>query len=239
MSDEPALDRPGTSEDRIRWGLGEAVTGYLVAFFLLNLVAALWFGATGEEEPSLGSLVSILVASWTGLVGAAVLTSRFKGIGTLRDDFGLRIAPGDVLPGLVVGVVSQLALVPLVYLPVKLLNPDLDLKEEARNIVGVARGPGLALLFLFLVVGAPVVEELFFRGLLQRALARRFGPRWAVAVSAVVFGLIHFQPLLFFGLAAFGVVLGLLAHRSGRLGPGIVAHAAFNAVTVVLLVMAR
>ncbi len=239
MSDEPVLDRRDTSDDRIRWGLGEAVTGYLVAFFLLNLVAGLWYGATGDDDPSLASLVTTLVASWTGLVGAAVLTSRFKGIGTLREDFGLRFEPGDLLLGLAAGVVSQLALVPLVYLPLKLSNPDLDLSEEARTIVGVARGPGLAVLALFLVVGAPIVEELFFRGLLQRALARRFGPRWAVAVSAVVFALIHFQPLLFPGLAAFGVVLGLLAHRSGRLGPGIVAHAAFNAVTVVLLVLAR
>ena len=191
MSDEPVLDRRGTPEDRVRWGLGEAVTGYLVAFVLLNLVGGLWFGLTEQKGPSLGSLLSTLTALWLGLVGAAVLTSRFKGMGSLREDFGLRMERGDVLPGLAIGIGCQLLLVPLVYLPVKLLNPDLDLTEEARTITGLARGPGLVVLALFLVVGAPLVEELFFRGLLQRALTRRLGARWGVGVAALVFGVAH------------------------------------------------
>ena len=40
-------------------------------------------------------------------------------------------------------------------------------------------------------------------------------------------------------LILFGVVLGVLAERTGRLGPGIVAHATFNAVTVISLTVRR
>jgi membrane protease YdiL (CAAX protease family) len=36
-------------------------------------------------------------------------------------------------------------------------------------------------------------------------------------------------------LAAFGAVLSWLAHRYGRLGPGLVAHATFNAITLLAL----
>ena len=39
-----------------------------------------------------------------------------------------------------------------------------------------------------------------------------------------------------FALAAFGLVLSVLAHRTGRLGPSIWAHVGFNATTVVALV---
>jgi membrane protease YdiL (CAAX protease family) len=57
-----------------------------------------------------------------------------------------------------------------------------------------------------------------------------------VGLTAVCFGLAHFEALQLIGLVGFGVVLGSLAWRTGRLGPGIVAHAAFNAVTFVALV---
>ena len=38
-------------------------------------------------------------------------------------------------------------------------------------------------------------------------------------------------------LVAFGAVLGTLAYKTGRLGPGIIAHMAFNAVTVIALLL--
>lgn len=239
MSDEPAL-RSGASGQRLPgWGLGEAIAGYAVAFFLAALAGAVWLGVTGQREESLGLVIVTLVGQWTGLVGAALATSRWKGTGSLRDDFGLRIQAGDFLPGLALGVAAQLVVIPLLYVPFKLLNPDLDLAEEARELTALARGPGLAVLAVLLVVGAPLVEELFFRGLLLRALDRRYGPRWAVGVSAVAFGVTHFQPLQLLGLVVFGVVLGGLAQRRGRLGASLVAHAAFNATTVVFLVAAR
>lgn len=55
-------------------------------------------------------------------------------------------------------------------------------------------------LFTFSFVAIP--EELFFRGLLQNLLERRFGPKWALLMSAVLFGLSHFNKRL--PAAAFG-----------------------------------
>jgi membrane protease YdiL (CAAX protease family) len=97
----------------------------------------------------------------------------------------------------------------------------------------------VAVLFVFLVIGAPVVEELFFRGLLLRSLDRRFGTPAAVIGSALVFGLVHYELLQLPALILFGIVLAVLAERTGRLGPGIAAHAAFNAATVLSLTLAR
>lgn len=239
VGDEPAIENSPSGPRRIGWGLGEAIAGYAVAFFASGMAGAIWYAVTGREEASLGLVGVTLVAQWTGLAGAALVVSRWKGAGSLREDFGLRVEARDVLPGVAFGVGVQLVLLPLLYVPFRLLNPDLDLAEEARELTDLARGPGLVLLAVGLVIGAPLVEELFFRGLLLRALDQRFGPRWAVGVSAVAFGVTHFQPLQLLGLVAFGVVLGLLAQRKGRLGPSLVAHAAFNTTTVVLLVAAR
>lgn len=57
--------------------------------------------------------------------------------------------------------------------------------------------------------------------------------------SSTVFGISHFQLVQFPGLFAFGVVLAVLAVRTGRLGPSIAAHVAFNGVAVIGLFLAR
>jgi membrane protease YdiL (CAAX protease family) len=57
--------------------------------------------------------------------------------------------------------------------------------------------------------------------------------------SAILFGLAHFEALQLAALILFGLILGTLAYRTGRLGPTIVAHAAFNAVTVLTLTLNR
>ena len=85
------------------------------------------------------------------------------------------------------------------------------------------------LLVVLVVVGAPLVEELFYRGLLQGPLVARYNPVVVVTGVAAVFAFIHFRPVEYPGLFAFGLVLGVCALRTGRLGMPIVAHVGFNA----------
>jgi uncharacterized protein len=221
-----------------------------------SLAVLIWVAATGSSTTSaststVGATVAGLVGLWVGLAGAPVLASRLKGAGRLALDFGfrLRLWP-DVPLGVGVGIGSQLILLPVLYVPVRLLVPHLDqqLGQPAQHLTGGADTGGLVVLGIFVVLGAPLVEELFFRGLLLRSLektkalaslGRRASPTIAVLISAVAFGLAHLEVLQLLGLTAFGVVLGVLAERWRRLGPGIVAHASFNFVTVLVLALSR
>lgn len=243
MTDPPVVGEPSPAPSPAppppRWGVGDAVAGFLAAFVISLTAGMVWVAATGEDDITLGLTVVTLVGQWTGLVGAVVLASRRKGAGDLGEDFGLGIERADIGVGLAAGVASQLVMIPLLYLPIQLLGGDLDVSEKAREVTDLGSGAGLALLAVCIVVGAPIAEELFFRGLLLRSVERRHGPRWAVGASAVAFGLTHFQPVQLLGLVAFGVVLGVLTRRAGRLGPALVAHMAFNATTVALLVATR
>jgi membrane protease YdiL (CAAX protease family) len=92
------------------------------------------------------------------------------------------------------------------------------------------------------VVMAPVVEELVFRGLLLRSLVKVMRAPFAILIQAVVFGVLHLNPEagianlgLVVILTGVGAVLGVAAHKLGRIAPTIIAHAIFNAVVMALV----
>jgi membrane protease YdiL (CAAX protease family) len=249
-----------SSESAERWGLADALVGLIVSMLLALLVGGTVISARGdytgkwsEHGAAAGRIASqiagdgslsapkltpiwlltlLQVPLWVGMLGA-VFYAAHKGRGL--GDFGLRMEPRDVPVGLLSGFLAQVVVVPLVYWPLLKLLGDPDVSAEARSLTDRAHGFGVVLLVVLTVVGAPVVEELFFRGLLLRSLERRLRPVLAVLVASLVFALVHFQLLQFVALVIFGAIAGTLAHRSGRLGPAIWAHVAFNATTVIAL----
>ena len=229
------------SERTPRWGLGDAAVGLLVGWVATAVDISLWVSAGGGQpsETSLGALAAGEAALWLGLLGAPLVASRRKGAGDLGTDFGFSARWTDALVGLPIGVVCQLLLVPLIYLPLQQFISKHDLEEPVRRVTDSAHGGGYIALTIVVVVGAPIVEELFFRGLVLRSLQRRFGDAWAVVGSAVLFGLAHFEPLQLPALVSLGVILGVMAVSTKRLGPSIFAHAGFNLVTMIALGVQR
>ncbi len=126
-----------------------------------------------------------------------------------------------------------MALVPALYVPLRSIWPDTfddeALTETATDLVDRADGALLAVLFVLVVFGAPVFEELLYRGLLQRPLLDRFPAPAVVVGVAAVFAIMHFRPVEYPGLFVAGLIFGLCAWRTGRLGPAIFAHIGFNA----------
>jgi hypothetical protein len=223
----------------VRWGLGDAAAGWILAQLGAFLTGAIVLSVTDREfdDLSIGAIAIIQTGMWLGMLGVPWFAAKVKGNGLVRD-FGLAIKAIDLPVGVAAGVVSQFAMF-LVYVPIFVLF-DLDaddLSAPAQEMTDRASGAlGTVLLVLVVGIGAPIAEELFYRGLVQRSAIRRFGEGWGVAFTALLFGAVHFQLLQFPSLAIFGAVLGILALRTGRLGPGIVAHMAFNLTAVISLV---
>lgn len=225
-----------------QWGIADAAVGFLVALFVSGILGRIVLSVAGVkqvEAASIGVIALLQATLWVGLLGAPVVATRYRGNG-LVEDLGLRFKLSDLGVGAAIGVSAQLILVPAISYPwLALLGKTKDdLAEPAERLAGKADDPlGVILLVVIIVIGAPIVEELFFRGLLLRAVNRKVAAVGAVTISAVVFGLVHFQTIQFPALVAFGVVLAVLAVRTGRLGPAIISHAAFNATTVVALLL--
>lgn len=92
---------------------------------------------------------------------------------------------------------------------------------------------GFLLAVLMVVLVGPAVEEAVFRGVLQRGLAARFGPRPAIAVQAAAFAAFHRSWWLLVPMFVLGIVLGWLVERRESLWPAIALHAMYNGITVV------
>jgi membrane protease YdiL (CAAX protease family) len=228
---------------RQTWGLGDVAVGILASMFLSLFVGGLiievaGWSSNGEVRVPIWGQGLLQLPLWAGYLGVALFATREKGTGPVRD-LGIAARPLDAPLGLLIGVATQLLLLPLIYVPIFwLTGTDTDeLSAPARELAGRADGTfGWVVFALMVGLGAPVVEELFYRGLLMRSLQKRGMQGWgAVAVAAAVFAAVHLQGLQLAGLFAFGFVAGALAYRSGRLGPAIWAHVGFNLTTVVVL----
>jgi membrane protease YdiL (CAAX protease family) len=222
-----------------RWGMGDAVAGTLASLVVPSLVAVVAFAiagvtATEADHLALWAVFLLQLPLWGVLVAVAVRAARTKGSGRVVDDFGLSMRWSDVPLGLAAGLGAQFAL-SIVLLPIYDLfdiNRD-DVGVTARDLADRAHGvTNVLILTVMVVVIAPVVEELFYRGLWLRAVERRLGTLAGVVVSSVVFGAMHLQGIDTFVLVGFGLVAGALAARARRLGPSVWAHVAFNATAL-------
>jgi membrane protease YdiL (CAAX protease family) len=90
-------------------------------------------------------------------------------------------------------------------------------------------------LALVTIVLAPLAEEVLFRGIVYSWIRQVGFPRLALWGTAVLFGLVHLNFVIFLPLMALSVVLTLLYVRTGNLLAPIAAHAVFNLLNFLLL----
>ena len=233
------IEPPGITElnPQLPWGVRHVIYGWLlgqVAVVLVVIAINAVDSGIDLDDPSL-EITSILQAAlWVGTLGIPVWLYLIKGVSW--KDFGWEFKKNDILPGLLIGLGTQIA-AGLLYLPLYVIFDDIDVSEPARELVDKATGLGVFLLFLVVVVGAPVVEEIFYRGLTLKSFEKKMGGRLALVVSSLLFAVAHLQLIQFPALFLFGFVAAYLARKYDRLGRAVWAHVGFNATTVIALLL--
>jgi membrane protease YdiL (CAAX protease family) len=177
---------------------------------------------------------------WVPQLVLLVIFSQRAGTGSFARDFHFRFRLVD-LWGVPIGVLSQVLLVGLVTWPFRTWFPEVfdvaRVEDRARGLYDSARGPWLMVLALVVVIGAPLVEELVYRGFVQAGLSSRIHHVAAVVITAAWFAGIHGRVAELPGLFAFALVLGIAFQLTGRLGMSVTAHLAFNATGLAFLAL--
>lgn len=228
----------GTSPIPVRPAVGCWAAAWLIGSGVVASVAIALMGGELDGDLSIPELTVAAVVGWAAFVLGTWIVSRRYGSGSMRADYAISARPIDLL-GVPLGVAGQLLLVPALYVPLRWVWPDTfdaeRLEERARDLADRAEGGAVVLLVLVVVVGAPIVEELVYRGMLQRSIGAATRPLVGLAIASVWFALIHLAPVEYPGLALAGLLFGATVWWTDRLGPAIITHAAFNATGLALV----
>lgn len=197
--------------------------GALAAHAVVSIVTSLGLAKV------LGSSLVGLVVGGLAMLGVGILAMRSaepvpppaQPLGTLR----------AVLLGILYAVAGSIRAGMLVVFVTTILHVP---NRPAVDVFGVSTtwGPGgIALFVIAAVVIAPIAEECLFRGVLLPWLLRWTSPTIALVVSAAIFGIGH----LFYGASVlvpfvYGLALGALRLRTGRLRASMILHGVINGV---------
>lgn len=231
----PIPDRPFGEPVPTFWGAWATFFLSLGIFMLFAFAAGfgafLYMTLTGQtdSEPIEGLLVSIgsLVAVPVCL-GALVWLVRKRGASP-ADYFALRPFPARQLM-FWIPLVGAL-LVASAAVNVLLGRPALP--EIIYDIYGTA--VFLPLLWLAVIVLAPVFEEILFRGFMFHGLAISRSPMVAIVVSSLMWAVVHLQYdwIDMSKIFAFGLVLGAARVQTGTVWVPVIMHAVWNFVVTV------
>jgi membrane protease YdiL (CAAX protease family) len=174
-------------------------------------------------------LVTVLLARWTT---DTALERRHAVFGPVRGRWMWWAAAG--FGGLTVGFLPGWIASAIIERVPELGGTLEILSETLREPAPV----GKTLLVLAICVGAPIFEELAFRGYVWHHL-ERIAPGWVVWIgSSVVFAAYHVDPVQSPSLLPTALFLGFLRWQSGSIGPCILAHFVNNALATVALLTA-
>lgn len=168
-------------------------------------------------------------------LGFPYVVSRLSGRDPLRWTGVSPLHPKQVLFGFAVGAANFFALaIPLQFAAQLAFPKSWSDYFDSAQIFQDRTPVELGLIVSGVIIAAPFAEEFFFRGVLQNALLEaKVKPKYALLIAAVIFSGFHFDPVGFLARVELGLVFGFLFLRTRSIWPGMMAHAANNAITSV------
>lgn len=232
-----SLERPGPDGWRWYYALLAFFGGLVVSQIFVLIVGGIW---AASDQSTLEKLQDdstfIVVASAINellFIATAWVVARFSGSVAWRD-FGLVRAKFWPTLWKMLAVLGGYFLLLAIYNAAVNLAPD-----DAPDKLGAAGGAVNMLMFgLLVAVLAPIAEEIFFRGMIFRALRNGVGLWTAAIISGLLFGALHIDStstdrlLQVVPLAILGVSFALLYNWTGTLYSTIALHATNNAIAV-------
>ena len=214
----------------------------IVVFFsgaMASLFVAVLVVAGGADPLAPIPFSAVFGAQAVASFAMAWYLSKTRGSGSLAADTGLIISGSDWW-GVPAGMGLQIAIAIVTAPLIVWIWPDGPPSQSVAEVAESSETLIEQLLVLMVVaVGAPIIEEMIFRGMLLSILAKSLS-RWpAILVSAAVFAAVHlFDPnaiAVIPGLFLLGIALGWAAMKRGDLSLAIALHSGINLLAAITL----
>jgi membrane protease YdiL (CAAX protease family) len=223
-----------TTQPAVRWPMWawiSVLVGTLAVALVTEVGAGLILRRVGTFHHTAWGVAIVVTLRETAALAVFLALARNRlGLG-LGDFVFRRPRAADVGVALVATVVTMLILTPLSWLVPRSAPSPIALAMYHGTL------PSRLVLAVNVALYSPAVQELIFRGLVLTALLQRMDSRIAIAVSAVLFALVHAPDVTSIATALpFGFLAGWLFVRSRSLWTPIVSHVLINGTSMVWLI---
>jgi len=205
------------------------------------------FAEDGSAEQMAVNVAVMPLAIFVSVVAWMFISTKFYNSPIrLNDTFGLN--RGKLTTSLAVGVAGGIVILlvaPLLWLITSMIIESFGETPQGQKLVSVIaeqtqseEGVFFLIFFTFMaVVVAPIGEEILFRGILYPSIKQNGYPKVAAIGTAILFGLFHLNLLTFLSLTFVGLALVFIYEKTNNLLAPILAHALFNGVNVLLILV--
>ncbi|NQV77003.1 MAG: CPBP family intramembrane metalloprotease [Lutibacter sp.] len=114
--------------------------------------------------------------------------------------------------------------------------PGFEQQESIFEILNSSNA-SLFILGIMIVLIAPILEELFFRGFVLQSLVDKIGTKWGSVVTAGIFAIFHLEPQAFFPLFIIGLIINNIAIKHKSIIPTIAYHMMNNGIAFALQIL--
>lgn len=214
---------------------------YIALQFALLIAWAVWQLVNGANPEQMANDLMGIVATPEGLTILATGSQLAIGISAvigawflrqpIRASLGLGkpAVPVWSYPIVIIGVAAPGGVGAYLALALAEIIPADETLDKICGELTWTNGP-LFIAFLSLVPG--FVEELFFRGYMQRRLLQAWVPWQAILVTSALFAVLHLAPHQVVFAFFIGLWLGVIGWRTGSIWACMLAHAFWNACSI-------
>lgn len=178
---------------------------------------------SGEEMVYINA-VTMIAANIISLIIICIGKKQFR----LKNTLGKIEAPASSVALAAVGILGVQGASILIQNLVMSLTGYSGINESVTSAMSFSDDMAMnIILFIYMVIAAPMLEELMFRGAVMNLLAP-VNRTFALIASAMFFGLMHCNFNQMFNGFLLGLVFGYIALKSGSVIPAVICHMTAN-----------
>ena len=145
------------------------------------------------------------------------------------------------------GVAGYVGIIPVLFaigILVYVILNIFKIKPPPQPIIGLfLEEKNTALLFISSMIAAtfgPIIEEIFFRGVMYNAVKKKIGVFWSILITSMLFSFLHTHAMTYFlvgfiPITILGILLAYLYEKTGSLIPSITLHVCNNVGSVIMV----
>ena len=209
-----------------RWSANFYIIISIAAGYLLSLVISAWDGKMTPFTVNLLNIINIIVITIIpGVIFLCFNRNEFKG-------FFKKVNSKSWL--------KYLLITPVLWSSATYLNSRMNIILDKLGIDMIEQLPpteetsAVIMGLLLTCVTAPLLEEIFYRGIILHLL-KGYGDGAAIVITALLFALAHGSVSVFVSPLVFGLVLGYITIREESVLPAIFMHFGCNIMSWLLM----